>query len=271
MVSTFGGNIHILNSLQLVDEWTNGMHEELLKLLCSALLGFVGMSAWCLFCDLILIAADMTEIKTQGEKSIFTVFEFIQAVRLSLFNIVILSWILAVPIVWLWQVMHVGRLQRENDPWDWRWEFPKVVVCSLTIETVFFWTHWAIHFPYLYRKIHKLHHTFTAPIAVAAVYAHPLEYLFGNLAGVILGPVLANCHPLTAYWWVTLSLVSTCGSHSGYAWHGAIGHDLHHEKFNVNFGVLKIFDYIMGTRYIDSHFYQKDLAKVAAVHDKKTE
>ena len=117
--------------------------------------------------------------------------------------------------------------------------------------------------------IHKLHHTFTAPIAVAAAYAHPIEFLFGNLAGVILGPVVANAHPLTAYWWVSFALVNTCGSHSGYVWHGAIGHDLHHEKFNVNFGVLKIFDYFMGTRYIDSDIYQKDLARAAKEKEKK--
>ena len=60
----------------------------------------------------------------------------------------------------------------------------------------------------------------------------------GNLLGVALGPVLTNAHPYTAYGWFVLTLVSTCGSHSGYDFFGAEKHDEHHEFFDWNFGEL---------------------------------
>ena len=48
------------------------------------------------------------------------------------------------------------------------------------------------------------------------MYANPIEFALGNLAGVALGPVLTNCHPYTAYFWFAFSLITTGGSHSGY-------------------------------------------------------
>ena len=113
----------------------------------------------------------------------------------------------------------------------------------------FYWTHRLIHVPRIYRAIHKLHHRFTAPTAVASMYAHPLEFLVGNLTGVALGPVLLNTHPYTAYFWFCYALVSTGGSHSGYTFFDAESHDRHHEFFNCNFGVGGMMDAIMKTDY----------------------
>ena len=87
---------------------------------------------------------------------------------------------------------------------------------------------------------------FEAPIAVASVYAHPLEFSFGNLLGVIAGPALSNAHPYTAIFWAVLTLVNTGGAHSGYPIFGCEKHDVHHEFFHYNFGVLGICDYICG-------------------------
>lgn len=38
-----------------------------------------------------------------------------------------------------------------------------------------------LHHPYLYKHVHKLHHEWTAPIGIVAIYAHPVEYLTSNL------------------------------------------------------------------------------------------
>eukprot|EP00619_Florenciella_sp_RCC1007_P016301 CAMPEP_0205946776 /NCGR_PEP_ID=MMETSP1325-20131115/69221_1 /ASSEMBLY_ACC=CAM_ASM_000708 /TAXON_ID=236786 /ORGANISM="Florenciella sp., Strain RCC1007" /LENGTH=106 /DNA_ID=CAMNT_0053317865 /DNA_START=274 /DNA_END=594 /DNA_ORIENTATION=- len=65
--------------------------------------------------------------------------------------------------------------------------------------------------------------------------------------GVALGPVLTNSHPYTAYGWFVLTLVSTCGSHSGYGFLGAEKHDEHHEFFDWNFGVGPVCDQLFGT------------------------
>ena len=54
----------------------------------------------------------------------------------------------------------------------------------LTIEVWFYTTHRALHFPSVYKYVHKLHHKWKAPTAVACMFAHPFEFCVGNVLGV---------------------------------------------------------------------------------------
>lgn len=42
-----------------------------------------------------------------------------------------------------------------------------------------------LHHPKLYKKIHKKHHEWTAPIGVIALYCHPVEHVVGRGKGQI--------------------------------------------------------------------------------------
>jgi len=89
--------------------------------------------------------------------------------------------------------------------------------------------------------VHRMHHTFTAPFALAAVYAHPLEHLLSNVLPISLGPLLMRSHPATAALWAAIAIFSTCGAHSGYLVRGltrSAFHDHHHQVFLENYGVL---------------------------------
>jgi sterol desaturase/sphingolipid hydroxylase (fatty acid hydroxylase superfamily) len=124
--------------------------------------------------------------------------------------------LLAAPIFLLRPLIHgQDNLARDGDTFNWYRVVPDLVACGLCVDMWFYWSHRALHWKPLYKHVHKMHHRFKAPNAVAAVYAHPIEYLFGNVMGVVLGPILTNCHVYTGVFWVTFSLVSTCGSHSG--------------------------------------------------------
>ena len=94
------------------------------------------------------------------------------------------------------------------------------------------------------------HHEFTAPIGCAAVYAHPLEHFFVNLAPLTLGPLLMNSHLFTYWLWLTLAVFSTITVHSGYHFpflQSNEFHDYHHLKFNVNYGNFQFLDWLHGT------------------------
>ncbi|KAJ5239688.1 hypothetical protein N7468_004307 [Penicillium chermesinum] len=123
------------------------------------------------------------------------------------------------------------------------------VICLLLRETLFYYSHRLLHVPSLYRRIHKKHHKFTAPIALAAQYAHPVEQIFANALPISLPPQLLRSHVLTFWVFLAWELFNTATVHSGYDFfhNKAKDHDLHHEKFNLNYGSIGLLDSIHGT------------------------
>eukprot|EP00794_Sanderia_malayensis_P004509 gene4509-5106_t len=95
-----------------------------------------------------------------------------------------------------------------------------------------------------------MHHEWTAPIAIIAIYAHPIEHIIANLGPIFLGPVLMGSHIATFWLWFCLAYMSTIISHSGYHLPflpSPEAHDFHHLKFTNNFGVLGVLDRLHGT------------------------
>jgi methylsterol monooxygenase len=83
-----------------------------------------------------------------------------------------------------------------------------------------YFAHRLLHYGILYKKIHKLHHEFSAPFGIAAQYAHPAETLILGL-GFFLGPFLwvyyfADLHVITMAVWLAIRLLQVVDSHSGY-------------------------------------------------------
>mmetsp|Transcript_21507 Transcript_21507/g.55863 ORF Transcript_21507/g.55863 Transcript_21507/m.55863 type:complete len:284 (-) Transcript_21507:148-999(-) len=105
----------------------------------------------------------------------------------------------------------------------------------------FYWIHRLLHYGWFYKAIHKVHHEFTAPMGMAAEYAHPIETVFLGL-GTMLGPLMFTRHLATLWCWLIVRLFQTVEVHCGYDfpwslnnwvpfWGGAEYHDYHHEKF----------------------------------------
>uniref|UniRef100_A0A1Q3FKA3 Putative fatty acid hydroxylase domain-containing protein 2 n=1 Tax=Culex tarsalis TaxID=7177 RepID=A0A1Q3FKA3_CULTA len=132
--------------------------------------------------------------------------------------------------------------------------FPTVVwqlaVCIVIEEFGFYYSHRLLHDGRIYKYIHKQHHEWTAPIAITAIYCHPVEHVFSNLVPPFLGIFMLGSHVAVAWLWFTLVILSTLNAHSGYHlpfFPSPEAHDFHHLKFNQCFGVLGVLDRLHGT------------------------
>jgi sterol desaturase/sphingolipid hydroxylase (fatty acid hydroxylase superfamily) len=75
----------------------------------------------------------------------------------------------------------------------------QMLFCMLCEDINFYFSHRLLHHPKLYPYIHKIHHEFYNTICIASEYAHPLEFVLGNLGPVSLGALILgpNIHVIT--------------------------------------------------------------------------
>lgn len=153
-------------------------------------------------------------------------------------------------LVFMYFIMQIRGCDHGRELPTFQWVVFELLVFILVEEVGFYYSHRLVHHPRIYKHVHKIHHEWTAPIGIIALYAHPFEHLFSNLAPPGLGPVLMGSHLSTTWLWYALALVSTTISHSGYHFPflpSPEAHDFHHLKFNQNYGVLGLLDRLHGT------------------------
>ncbi|KAM0241547.1 hypothetical protein ACHAP5_007503 [Fusarium lateritium] len=161
----------------------------------------------------------------------------------------------------------------------------QIAVCFVLEDAWHYWFHRALHYGPLYKAIHKMHHTYSAPFGLAAEYASPIETALLGI-GVVGCPlvvlaVTGELHLITMYIWIFLRLLQAIDSHSGYdfpwslrhflpVWAGAHHHDLHHEKFIGNYASsFTWWDYCLDTEAgADAHKRRRE-KKLAAIKSQK--
>ncbi|KAL7017929.1 hypothetical protein ACKWTF_010572 [Chironomus riparius] len=122
-------------------------------------------------------------------------------------------------------------------------------------------THRIMHHRLLYKHIHKIHHEYKSTIAVAAFHSHPVEHLLVNLLPLVPGIVIMKCHIATAWIYLIGHMLSSFITHSGYHLpflNSPEYHDFHHMKFECNYSVLGLMDWIFGTdKLFNNTIYHK--------------
>lgn len=188
----------------------------------------------------------------------------------------------------------IGYYIKNESPF--RMDFESLPSCFEVIwQTVFFmlcddfsfyWSHRFLHWDRIYPYIHKIHHKYVNTVSIASEYAHPLEFIFGNVLTANLGPFLLGkrVHFFTALMWIVLRIAETTDGHCGYefSWSpyrllpmsgSSEYHNYHHISFKGNYASFFTYlDRVFGTvnvRYQEFVMKKKELAEKSK-HDRST-
>ena len=136
----------------------------------------------------------------------------------------------------------------------------KLVVAQSVLE--YYW-HRVMHFPFFYRRMHKMHHHYKSPAVWDDLFIDPRE-AFGYYC-ILYGTGVVVSAPVSAFL-SYMAVMGTCGvlDHCGISFgldlslflpwtklevYGTSFHDLHHAKFNANYAFpFAAMDVFHGTR-----------------------
>jgi 4-alpha-methyl-delta7-sterol-4alpha-methyl oxidase len=125
----------------------------------------------------------------------------------------------------------------------------QLIVFALVEDTIFYWSHRALHTRWLFKHIHAKHHRFRFVRPVVAEFAHPVENLL-NFVAFFAGPCLLGTPFLTLQVWVVVRMIETLEAHSGYKLSPVSDrHSFHHlyATKGVFGSFISPWDWLMGT------------------------
>ncbi|KAK4204201.1 fatty acid hydroxylase superfamily-domain-containing protein [Triangularia verruculosa] len=192
------------------------------------------------------------------------------------------------PQIWLFHPIATYFGMQYGTPFPPWWKIAMQIVIFFILEDAWhYWFHRALHYGPLYKSIHKLHHTYSAPFGLAAEYASPIEVMllgFGIVGCPVVWVLITNdFHLVTMYLWIVLRLFQAIDAHSGYDfpwslrhilpfWAGADHHDLHHERFIGNYASsFRWWDYCLDTEAGEAASKKRRERKLAEIKAKKAQ
>ncbi|KAL3439739.1 hypothetical protein BJX65DRAFT_317728 [Aspergillus insuetus] len=220
---------------------------ELAGSIGTQIIGFVIPATLYMLLD-VLFPAFSQRHKIQAARRQPTAAQIAHCITITLFNHV---WIIALHAAIVYAVgFDKSTLNLDPTLPSWIAIVKDFAFGLLAREISFYYVHRLMHHPMLYARFHKMHHKYTAPVAFAGEYAHPVEHLLANILPVVLPLHLRGAHFVSIGLFAVFELWEAAADHSGYDFlklPPAELHDLHHEKFRVNYGTIGLMDWIHGT------------------------
>uniref|UniRef100_A0A1B0CE06 Fatty acid hydroxylase domain-containing protein n=2 Tax=Lutzomyia longipalpis TaxID=7200 RepID=A0A1B0CE06_LUTLO len=165
-----------------------------------------------------------------------------------------------------------------NGPWlkiyydwneyGWWWFFLQIPAIFIYQDYATYWLHRIYHFPFLYKRFHKLHHKYKQPTAFSVTAIHPVEIVHIQITTLLMPIFLVPLHWAPFYGVALYAYYHAILDHSGVAFKAfwwqpwqpdAAFHDNHHQYFHVNFGFnIKYWDKIHKTERRKDRVYRED-------------
>ena len=138
-------------------------------------------------------------------------------------------------------------------------------VVAVASDAVFYVTHRLCHeVSFLYRRVHKLHHTWVDSVGAAAVAAHPFEHWFVNLHVAHLPGIIAGVPFHWHTFWLVVASATTVYTHCGFRLPLVAAHDRHHHFHDCEYGADILCDRLCRTTFSDRFPKQAAAAAAAA-------
>jgi Delta7-sterol 5-desaturase len=153
-------------------------------------------------------------------------------------------------VAWGWDTLGWTRIYSDSGAYP-LWYLPlSVLIYLFAHDTWFYWTHRWMHRPRAFRIAHAVHHASRPPTAWAAMSFHPIE----AVTGAVVIPALVFVIPIhAAMLGLVLMVMTVMGVTNHMGWevfprwlvHSRLGnwlitashHQLHHERYNCNYGL----------------------------------
>ena len=189
-------------------------------------------------------------------------FMFKNQVRDNMFR----SIVFAVPVITGFEVLtywgfangYLGWFEIESPVLFWTWFIALSVLCPVIHSAHFYLGHRLLHTPWLYKKVHALHHRNVEVGPWSGLAMHPVEHVI-YFSTVMIQWMLA-LHPVNMLYQLHFAIFNAAMSHTGFQkvivgkWlpvdSNSYFHYLHHQYFECNYGgTIAPMDKIFGTHH----------------------
>lgn len=195
------------------------------------------------------------ETRKKADASEYELKQFYKAISTSMKAVFSAAWVSCFQLAILRGQTNVYyNFSRKSLPETVFW----LVVAYLCIDAGGYWVHRALHWPWLYKHVHKMHHMWKSPSPWVTIALVPAEFLMLTVTTMTIVSVIPLWFPLYILLLLWTYFYNTM-DHSGveipsiWFWQAPVNfHDRHHEHFHVNYApMVDWWDKLFGSYYYE--------------------